>query len=83
MDRRRFVARLARRCAVPAFARAQPGSLPVVGFLRTRVGPGSRTSSTAFREGLAGTGFVEGATSSSTIAGLTTGWNACPRSPTP
>ena len=84
MDRRRFVARLAAAaCAVPAFARAQPGPMPVVGFLRTTSAAGFAHVVTAFREGLDEAGYVEGRNVVVDYRWATTGWNASPHSPTP
>jgi putative tryptophan/tyrosine transport system substrate-binding protein len=61
MRRREFIAGLG-AAAWPAMARAQQPTLPVVGFLD--LGPPRPNASyvTAFRQGLAATGFVEGQT---------------------
>jgi putative ABC transport system substrate-binding protein len=65
MRRREFLRHLAGAAAVPALlsphiARAQPASLPVVGYLGSESPGLSATRLRAFREGLAAAGYVEG-----------------------
>src|SRR5262245_24894257 len=46
----------------PLAARAQQPAVPVIGFLRSTVPEGAEHLVAAFRDGLKGTGFVEGQT---------------------
>ena len=62
MRRREFITLLggAAAAALPAVARAQPGPVPVVGFLRDATEKGSGHFVAALRSGLGEAGFVEG-----------------------
>ena len=60
MRRRQFIAGLGSAAAWPVAARAQQGALPVIGFLSLGSPDQFPDESTAFRQGLAGTGHVEG-----------------------
>jgi putative ABC transport system substrate-binding protein len=60
MRRRDFVAGLCSAAAIPAVGRAQPSPIPVVGILHSGSREASRADFSAFQEGLAQFGFVEG-----------------------
>ena len=60
MKRREFIAGLGGAFAWPLAARAQPQSVPVIGFLRNTSLAAATHLITAFRQGLTETGFVEG-----------------------
>jgi putative ABC transport system substrate-binding protein len=62
MRRREFIAGLGSAAAWPLAARAQQPALPVVGFLDLRSPRPDARDVSAFREGLAAAGFVEGRT---------------------
>jgi hypothetical protein len=69
MQRRTLIALLGGAAAWPLATRPQQKAMPVVGYLGLG-SPGSRASIlNAFREGLNETGYVEGRTSRSNIAG--------------
>ena len=58
MQRRSFITLLGGAAAWPLVARAQQGTMPIIGWLRTW--PGPRVPIDAFRRGLAEIGFLEG-----------------------
>lgn len=60
MKRRTFMALIGGAAASPIVARAQQGSMPVVGFLSSRSPKDSANVLAAFREGLGEAGFVDG-----------------------
>ncbi len=60
MRRREFIITLGAAAASPFGARGQQASLPVVGFLSARSADESAPSVTAFRQGLAEAGVIEG-----------------------
>jgi putative ABC transport system substrate-binding protein len=62
MRRRDFIAGLGSAAAWPVVARAQQPALPVVGFLDLRSPRPDASNVSAFRQGLAAAGFVEGRT---------------------
>jgi putative tryptophan/tyrosine transport system substrate-binding protein len=63
MRRREFIAAIAGSPAAwPLAARAQQAALPVVGFMSGRSSEDSAHVTSAFRQGLADTGFIEGQT---------------------
>ena len=60
MKRREFIALLGATAAWPLAARAEDSSVPVIGFLSSRSPEESAHLVTAFRQGLAEGGFIEG-----------------------
>jgi putative tryptophan/tyrosine transport system substrate-binding protein len=60
MHRRRFIALLAGAIALPCVAAAQQKPLPVIGWLDIASGALFQAALPAFREGLAGQGYIEG-----------------------
>lgn len=60
MLRRDFVGLIGSTALLPFAARAQQGSVPVVGFLSSRSPDEAAVHTAAFRKGLAEAGFVEG-----------------------
>src|SRR5262245_8330520 len=61
MDRRTFIRAVAGGLLPgPFVARAQQPSMPVIGFIRRTAAEGSAPFVSAFRQGLAEAGFVEG-----------------------
>lgn len=58
--RREFIVTLGSAAAWPLAARAQQPTMPVIGFLSARSPYGSVPHVAAFRQGLAGVGFVDG-----------------------
>ena len=60
MRRREFIAGLGSTAAWPLTARAQQPAVPVIGFLSWGFPRSSAVYVTAFRQGLAGAGYVEG-----------------------
>ena len=60
MIRREFITLIGSAAAWPLAARAQQPGLPVIGFLSTNRSDAFPDYIAAFRQGLAGTGFVEG-----------------------
>ena len=60
MRRREFIALLGATAAWPLAARAEDSSVPVIGFLSSRSPEESAHLVTAFRQGLAAGGFIEG-----------------------
>jgi putative ABC transport system substrate-binding protein len=60
MRRREFITFLGSVAVWPFTARAQQSAMPVVGFLSTRSSDESSSMVTAFRQGLAENGYVEG-----------------------
>ena len=60
MRRREFIAGLGSTAAWPVVARAQQQAVPVIGFLSWGFPRSSAVYVTAFRQGLAGAGYVEG-----------------------
>ena len=60
MKRREFIAGLGAATAWPIGARAQPGALPVIGFLTPVPRRGTALEAEAFLGGLAETGYIEG-----------------------
>ena len=60
MRRREFIALLGATAAWPLAARAEDSSVPVIGFLSSRSPEESAHLVTAFRQGLAEGGFIEG-----------------------
>src|ERR1700682_3392654 len=59
MQRREFIGLIGSSAVLPLAARAQPSSMPVVGFLGNWLA-GSELTIDGFRRGLKETGFVEG-----------------------
>jgi putative ABC transport system substrate-binding protein len=63
MRRRQFIALVGIAAATgPLAARAQQPAIPVVGFMSARSAEDSARVASAFRQGLANTGFIEGET---------------------
>jgi len=60
MNRREFIAGLGSAAAWPVVARAQQGTLPVIGFVDAGSADASAGWVAAFRKGLGETGYVEG-----------------------
>ena len=60
MKRRTFIAGLGSAAAWPVVARAQRPAVPVVGWLDSQSPESARESVSAFQQGLAETGYVEG-----------------------
>src|SRR5690242_14330177 len=60
MRRREFVLGLGGAAAWPLAARAQPATMPVVGFLNTASAAGLAPLTNSFRDGLRDGGYVEG-----------------------
>jgi putative tryptophan/tyrosine transport system substrate-binding protein len=60
MRRRDFIALIAGASGWPLGARAQQASIPVVGFMSGRAPEDSADLVTAFRQGMAESGFVDG-----------------------
>jgi hypothetical protein len=60
MRRRDFIAGLGSAAAWPVVGRAQPQTLPIVGYLANATPSGFAQFAAAFRRGLSETGYVEG-----------------------
>jgi putative ABC transport system substrate-binding protein len=60
MRRRRFIAGIAATTAFPFATRAQPSSMPAIGFMSSRSSEESQSLVAMLRDGLAETGFVVG-----------------------
>ncbi len=81
MRRRTFLCGVAAAAASLSHARAQRPELPVVGFLNSVSAAQGAQLAAWFLEGLKGAGFVEGESTTMSIAGLMAAMTGCERSP--